>query len=254
MAYETVLSARDDHGIRTITLNRPDVLNAMNETLVRETALAFEEANADDATKAVIFTGAGRGFCSGDDLAAHQDYASPEEARAAVDAIQRVTRAIALGDKVVVGAINGWAVGGGFEWAINCDFPIWAEDARAFFPELYWGMFVTGGVTALLPAMAGLQNARELLFLGKKYGAQELKEMGVAWRVVPGDRLLGEARDVAGRIASLPPVAVRDMKRTLARTAASDLAAAMQLETEATVRGFLDPETAQRIAEFSARS
>lgn len=253
MPYETVLSERDDQGIRTITLNRPDVLNAMNETLVQETALAFEEANADDATRVVIFTGAGRGFCSGDDLAAHQDYASPENARAAVEAIQRVTRAISLGDKVVVGAINGWAVGGGFEWAINCDFPIWAEDARAFFPELYWGMFVTGGVTALLPALAGLQRARELLFLGEKHGAAELKEMGIAWRVVPGNRLMDETRDVAGRIAALPQRAVRHMKRTLACTAAGDLAAAMQLETEATIRGFLDPETAKRIAEFSAR-
>ena len=251
MAYKTILSTLDEGGIRTITLNRPDVLNAMNETLVRETAEAFEEANADASTRVIIFTGAGRGFCSGDDLNAHEDYADETRARAVVDAIQRVTQAISLGDKVVVGAINGWAVGGGFEWAINCDFPIWAESARAFFPELYWGMFVTGGVTALLPALAGLNRARELLFLGEKHTARELHDIGVAWRVVPDEVLMDEAKAVAAKVAALPQGAVRDMKRTLASTAANDLNAAMALETEATIRGFLDPETKLRIKRFS---
>ena len=253
MPYETILSRRDDEGIRTITLNRPDVLNAMNADLVRETALAFEEANADDATRAIVFTGAGKGFCSGDDLSAHEAYADETDARSAVEAIQSVTRAISLGDKVVVGAINGWAVGGGFEWAINCDFPIWARSAKAFFPELYWGMFVTGGVTALLPALAGLNAARELLFLGERRTAEELHRMGVAWRVVADDELMTEARAVAGRIAALPPGAVKDMKHALARTAATDLEAAMALETDATVRGFMDPETKLRIDQFSRR-
>ncbi len=253
MAYQTIMSARDDDGVRTITLNRPDVLNAMNETLVHETARAFEEANADDATRVIIFTGAGKGFCSGDDLNAHEAYTDEAAARAAVEAIQRVTQAISLGDKVVVGAINGWAVGGGFEWAINCDFPIWAKSARAFFPELYWGMFVTGGVTALLPALAGLTAARELLFLGEKHTAGELHEMGVAWRVVDDDVLMTEARAVAAKIAALPAGAVKDMKRALTRTATTDIEAAMALETDATVRGFMDPETKLRIDQFSEK-
>lgn len=252
MAYQTVLSTLDKAaGIRTITLNRPDVLNAMNATLIAETAAAFREANADEATRVIIFTGAGRGFCSGDDLGQHPEAMTETQARSAIDAIQDVTREISLGPKVVVGAINGWAVGGGFEWAINCDFPIWAASARAFFPELYWGMFVTGGVTAILPALAGLNNARELLFLGEKHSAADLQSMGIAWRVVPDAQLMSEAHAVAGRIAALPTGAVADMKRTLASTATTDLQAAIALETEATVRGFLDPETAKRIKQFS---
>ena len=75
------------------------------------------------------------------------------------------------GAKPVVGAINGWAVGGGFEWAINCDFPIWAESARGFFPEVSLNIFVTGAVTSLLPALVGLNAAREMLFLGEQYDA-----------------------------------------------------------------------------------
>ena len=250
MTFETVLSECDDQGVRTITLNRPQALNAMNATLVREVAEAFEQANADRQTRSIIFTGAGRAFCAGDDLVEHEHPDSEEAARTAIEAIQRVTGAISLGDKVVVGAINGWAVGGGFEWAINCDFPIWAGSAKGFFPELYWGMFVTGGVTALLPALAGLNSARELLFLGERQPAQRLLEMGVAWRVVPDDHLMDEARTVAGKIAALPQAAVSDMKRTLARTASMDIEAAIALETEATLRGFLDPETTERIKQF----
>ena len=250
MTFETVLSSRDDTGVRTITLNRPDVLNAMNETLIEETALAFKQASEDDKTKVIVFTGAGRGFCSGDDLSQHPEDVTPAHARKAIEAIQKVTNEISLGPKVVVGAINGWAVGGGFEWAVNCDFPIWAESAKAFFPELYWGMFVTGGVTALLPALAGLNNARELLFLGEKHSAADLQKMGVAWRVVPDAELMNEADSVAKKIAALPQGAVQDMKRTLARTATTDIDAAIALETEATIRGFLDPETAERVKKF----
>lgn len=252
MTYETILSVLGNDGVRTITLNRPKALNAMNGQLVREVTLAFDHANGDDETKVIIFTGSGRAFCAGDDLVEHSHPGSEAEAREAIDAIQRATRAISLGDKVVVGAVNGWAVGGGFEWAINCDFPIWAQSAKAFFPELHWGMFVTGGVTALLPALVGLNNARELLFLGERQGADALLEMGLAWRVVPDEMLLDEAHQVAAKLAALPQGAVHDMKRTLARTACTDIETAIRLETEATLRGFLDPETIKRIKEFSS--
>ncbi len=248
--FETVLSEMSGEGVRTITLNRPDSLNAMNGLLVADVAAAFEAANEDEATKAIIFTGAGRAFCAGDDLAEHVHPGSPAQARAQVEAIQRCTRAIVFTGKPVIGAINGWAVGGGFEWAINCDFPIWARSARGFFPEVSWGLFVTGGVTALLPALAGLSKAREMLFLGERYGAEDLLQAGVAWRVVDDDCLMDEAAAVAQKLAGLPPQAVQDMKRTLGRVALGDLETAMALETDATVRGFLDEETTQRIAGF----
>jgi enoyl-CoA hydratase/carnithine racemase len=251
--YETVLSTVDPQGVRTITLNRPKQLNAMNLQLLRDVAAAFVAANDDEATKVIIFTGAGRAFCAGDDLNEHAQSENEMAARRHVRTIQLVSEAILFGDKPVIGAINGWAVGGGFEWAINCDFPIWAESARAFFPELKWGMFVTGGVTSLLPALAGLQNAREMMFLGERYDAKTLLEKGVAWRVVPDADLMTEAQAVAHKLLAQSQRSVRAMKRALNQVALVDLRRAIEIETAITVASFLDPDTTARIAEFSER-
>ena len=110
--YETVLSTLGNSGVRTIALNRPERLNAMNGQLMVDIARAFDEANTDPETRAIIFTGQGRAFCAGDDRKAHRQPGNEGEARDAVDAVQRATLAIVFGGKPVVGAINGWAVGG----------------------------------------------------------------------------------------------------------------------------------------------
>lgn len=248
--YETVLSELEADGVRTITLNRPDSLNAMNPQLIIDVASAFNDANADNATRVIIFTGAGRAFCAGDDRHAHVEPENEAEARALVDAIQRATQAIVFGAKPVVGAINGWAVGGGFEWAINCDFPIWGKSARGFFPEVSLNLFVTGAVTSLLPALVGLNKAREMLFLGERYSADQLFDMGVAWRVTQDDQLQSDAKAIASRLADLPTLSARAMKRVLNQSAACDINRALALETEATVAGFLDPETTRRLKDF----
>ncbi|MCB1410968.1 MAG: enoyl-CoA hydratase/isomerase family protein, partial [Rhodobacteraceae bacterium] len=186
----------------------------------------------------------------GDDRKAHIHPETEEEARAMVNAIQRATHAITLGAKPVVGAINGWAVGGGFEWAINCDFPIWAESARGFFPEVSLNLFVTGAVTSLLPALVGLNKAREMLMFGDRYAAAELRDIGLAWKVVADDRLMPTAIETAERLADLPALSVRAMKRVLNHAAVPDLYRALQLESDATVAGFLDPETTRRLKAF----
>jgi enoyl-CoA hydratase/carnithine racemase len=248
--YDTVLSEVDDGGVRTITLNRPERLNAMNRQLIDDVALAFGDAQQDPSTKAIIFTGAGRAFCAGDDRREHVQPADEAEARDLVVAIQRATEAIVFGPKPVVGAINGWAVGGGFEWAINCDFPIWAVSAKGFFPEVSLNIFVTGAVTSLLPAMVGLLKAREMLFLGERYDATTLHTLGVAWRVVPDEELMTAARDLATRLAGLPSLAAGAMRRVLNLTASTNLVEALRLETEATIAGFLDPETTRLLNDF----
>jgi enoyl-CoA hydratase/carnithine racemase len=245
-----VLSDLVGDGVRIITLNRPASLNAMNPRLVRDVARAFDDANADAATGAIVFTGAGRAFCAGDDRKEHVEPAGEAEARELVEDIQRATRAICFGAKPVVGAINGWAAGGGFEWAINCDFPIWAESAKAFFPEVGLNLFVTGGVTSFLPALVGLNKAREMLFFGERYDAASLLQLGVAWRVVPDSQLLDEALAVARRLAALPAISVRAMKKALNVAAVANLEGALAAETEATLRCFLDPQATARVRDF----
>ncbi|MGE0121099.1 MAG: enoyl-CoA hydratase/isomerase family protein [Dongiaceae bacterium] len=248
---ETVLTEEAGDGVRVITLNRPQRLNAIVPALLEDLIAALQAADRDADIRAVVLTGAGRAFCAGDDL---KEFGSQSKdaatTRAYIERIQDVTRAMLLGDTPVIGAIRGWAVGGGLEWVINCDFAIAAEGTRFFFPEIALGVFVTGGVTELLPRLVGLQRARELILLGERFDAAQARDWGLIRTVVPDAALMPEALALARRIAALPPGPVRDLRRILARRHGAGLEAALAAETEATVRGFLDPETAARVAAF----
>ncbi len=247
----TVLTEDPGDGVRVITLNRPQRLNAIVPELLEDLIAALQAADRDPAVRAVVLTGAGRAFCAGDDLKEFASQSKDEATtRAYIERIQDVTRAMLLGDRPVIGAIRGWAVGGGLEWVINCDFAIAAEGTRFFFPEISLGVFVTGGVTELLPRLVGLQRARELILLGERFDAAQARDWGLIRTVVPDAALMLEALALARRVAALPPGPVRDLRRILARRDAGGLEAAMAAETEATVRGFLDPATAARVAAF----
>ncbi len=249
----TVLTDDPAPGIRRIRLNRPDRLNAINPALLEDLVAALAAAAADADVRAILLAGEGRAFCAGDDLKEFEEQATGDETaiRAYIERIQDVTRAIVGGDTPVVGEIHGWAVGGGLEWVINCDLAVAAEGTRFFFPEVKWGMFVTGGVTALLPRLVGLAKARELILFGERFDATQAKQWGLLHDVVPGERLEETALTLARRIADLPPGPVADLKRCLLKApGADDLESALALETEATVRGFLDPETTKRVATF----
>ncbi len=201
--YATVLSTLEEGAVRRISLNRPERLNAMNRQLIDDVARAFDDANADPATRAIVFTGEGRAFCAGDD---RQDHVHPESEAAArdlVEAIQRASRAISFGPKPVVGAISGWAVGGGFEWAINCDFPVWAESARGFFPEVSLNLFVTGCGDRAAPADGGTgQGARDACSSAAATARRTVwSKASLAGRALDAPDERGACR----RVASLPP-------------------------------------------------
>ena len=247
---EAVLSEIKE-GVATITLNRPERLNAINPALLAGLTAALRAADGDAGVRAIVLRGAGRAFCAGDDLKEFDEQGrSPAEASAYVEHIQDVTRAIVLGSKMVVGAIHGWAAGGGLEWVINCDLVVMAEGTRCFFPEIGLGLFVTGGVTTLLPRLIGLKRARELILFGERFDAREALAMGLVWKLVPETDLFASADEAARRIAGLPPKQVSDLKRVINRACHLDLESALALETEATVRAFLDPATRARVAKF----
>ena len=247
-----VVLSKLEHGVRTVRLNRPAVLNAMNAELVESLAEILEHANIDADTRVVVLTGNGKAFCAGADLKERRDGITEHIARENIERIQRVTRAMVLGRKIIIGAINGWAVGGGFEWALGCDFSIWARSAKAFFPEAAWGLFVTGAATAILPALVGPQKAKEMMLLGAHYNAEQLATLGVAWKVVNDDCLMNESYALARRLASLPERSLETMKAVINVTTYSDVETAIQLETQASIHASTDPETMRRIRGFKS--
>ena len=251
---ETVLSI-DDGGVCVITLNRPARLNAINPALLAGLNAALARADADERIGAIVLTGAGRAFCAGDDLVEQRSMDAADEAaiRGFVGAIQQVTRHLMFGDTPVVAAVRGWAVGGAFSWPVNCDFSVWSDDARAFFPELKIGLYPSGAVTCLLPLQVGPALAREMLYTSRKYTAAELLDCGLASEVVPGDRLLDAAIGRAQALAALAAPARRALKRGLVGPHRAAIESALAAEAEAVVATMRDPGTHARIERESER-
>jgi enoyl-CoA hydratase/carnithine racemase len=246
------LERRGSIGI--VTLSRPERLNAMSRALTRDTEAAFRQANAYPEIAVIVFTGAGRAFCAGDDLKEFgEQTASPDTIRDHVEGIQAVTRAMMLSDKVVVGAIHGYAVGGGFEWLCNCDMVVAAEDLVAFFPEMDWAQFVTGAVTSLLPQAIGYQRAMRLMVLGERHTARDLEALGLVGWVVPREEMLPKALAVAGQVAEKSRYSVGQLKRLLLQGLDDRLERALRLEAQITAAAFGRGEAAERVRKFAER-
>lgn len=246
---------RDDNEVRIITLNRPHRLNAITPALLDGLNTALGDSQRNPSIGAIVLTGAGRAFCAGDDLIEQQSmcHADEGEIRRFVNAIQDVTRNIMFGDTPVVAAVQGWAVGGAFSWPINCDLSIWAEDARAFFPELKIGLFVSGAVTYLLPLEIGAARAREMIYTSRKYDANTLHAFGLVARCVPRTELLDAAITQARQLARLPAPARTGLKQAFATPRRKDIEQALLLEANAVVDCLLDPATYERIEQESDR-
>jgi enoyl-CoA hydratase/carnithine racemase len=243
----TVLTERKN-GVCHIVLNRPDRLNAISADLVRELRVVLSDAMSDSSTYVVLFRGVGRAFCSGDDLTDFPNQSRNREAATRfLGDLQEVSRLIVLGEKVVVGAVHGWAVGGGFEWLVNCDVVFTAEGTRCFFPETRFGMVVTGGVTALLPRVVGTQRALALMLSGERIDAKSAHAMGLAWKVVPEEQLLAEAQSFCEQLSSFPRRGLQDTKRLVRLIDKAAFEDALKQEAEAVLTAFLDPETAPRM-------
>lgn len=247
---------RDEGPVRVVTLNRPDRLNAIDMAMLDGLDSALAGAEDDAGVRAILLTGAGRAFSAGDDLDAQLaiSAAGRDAVIRQVAMLQRISERIMFGAKPAVGAVQGWAVGGGFAWTLNCDFTLWAEDAKGFLPEIAYGLFVSGGASWLLPRLAGTAFAREMILRGRRMSARDLLEAGVASRVVPGERLRTEAMALAQELAALPPESMARAKRALVDPDRAALEAAMRREAEACIAGASDPATLARLAETAKRA
>jgi enoyl-CoA hydratase/carnithine racemase len=242
----------DDGPVRVVSLNRPARLNAINAGLLVALNDTLAAAMAEPAVRAIVLAGEGRAFCAGDDLIDQvaQGPAALETLRPVVDDLQQVTRHLMFGDKPVVGLVQGWAVGGGFSWTLNCDLTLWAEGARAQLPEVGFGLFISGGLSLLLPRAMGRMAAAEAAWLGPRMSAVELQHLGIAWRVVPEAGLRSEGLALAHRLAALPAEAARQLKRSFMAPDRRALEAALALEADACVAAVANPETLARLKAF----
>jgi enoyl-CoA hydratase/carnithine racemase len=238
--------------VSVVTLNRPERLNAIGGELLVDMHDALVQAQSDPATGAIVLTGAGRAFCAGDDLKEfNQQAESPASIALHCERIQQITRDIMFGKKIVIGAVHGYAVGGGFEWVLNCDMVVAADNLVCFFPEMALGHFVTGGVTHLLPQALGHQRTMELIVLGERQSAQALLQLGLINRVVATDDMLDVAISLAEQVASRSAGATGRLKRLLTSGLQQQLASALELEQQAAIACFADAETAQRVQSFA---
>ncbi|MCA8977282.1 MAG: enoyl-CoA hydratase/isomerase family protein [Planctomycetes bacterium] len=199
-----------------LTLNRPERLNAVSEELYGELLDALARAEADRQLRAVVVTGAGRGFCVGADLKGHRDGEREDEARRRyVDLGQSAAKAL-LGSRLpVIAAINGHAIGAGLELALACDLSVVAAEAKLRFPELGLGTFVGGGVTLTLPARVGMARARELLLLCPFFLGGRAVELGLCNEVRTAAEVLPRALELAAAVGQQAPQSIARMKRLL---------------------------------------
>jgi len=236
-----------DH-ICTITLNRPDVLNAFNDQLTTELGEALKAAEKDQAVRVVILTGAGRAFSSGQDLGdlkakyvpggGHVPHLGDDLRRRYNPIIKRIREM----DKPVIAAVNGVAAGAGCSLALACDMRIASDQAAFIEVFINVGLIPDSGSTFTLPRLVGLGKAMELCMTGQKVDAAEALRLGLVNQVVPAAELEAATRKLAARIAGLPGRAIALTKRLLNQSMNNDLEA--QLEAEA-----YDQETAGRTAD-----
>ncbi len=251
MAWECIRYDKAE-GIATVTLHRPRVLNAMNKRMWEEIGAALTDAEKDPAVRVILFTGEGRAFSTGADLKESKTR-SAEAYRDYLVELQDGSRRILRCPKPTVAAINGYALGSGYELALACDIRIAAEDARIGSPEARVTSSVTGGAMRLIQDLVGPGKARELLFTAENIDGREAERIGLVNRAVPADALLSTAREMGAKIAANSAFSIRMIKRGLLMAGEVSLDALMDYEVEACLACVSTQEREQSLAAFETR-
>lgn len=240
MDFQQILYAKESH-VATITLNRPTKLNAYSEVMVHEIIAALADARDDDQVRAVIITGAGRGFCSGGDISTDFQYPARyrghrmESLLEMRENMHQLVTMLRRFDKPTIAAVNGPAVAGGLTLALCCDFRIAAESARLGDTSLKFALIPDEGGAYLFPKYMGLQNALKMSLFSEVYPAAQAKELGLVTEVVPDADLMPTAQAWAIALAEGPPIAIRLTKRMMYKQQAMDLENALEDAAMATL-------------------
>jgi 2-(1,2-epoxy-1,2-dihydrophenyl)acetyl-CoA isomerase len=218
MEGKDLILEKDGH-IAVLTLNRPDKMNAISAEMRENLPLALHEVQGDDNLRVLIITGAGRGFCSGADVAVQAARAAGQQAETSRKTILQLVGSLILGferiNKPIIAAINGIAAGVGLTITLACDLRIASANARFSAIWVKRGLIADGGATFLLPLIVGMEKALELTFTGDIIDAQEAERIRLVSRVVPPEELMTRAKDLAQKIASGPPISVELVKRVM---------------------------------------
>jgi 2-(1,2-epoxy-1,2-dihydrophenyl)acetyl-CoA isomerase len=252
--YNMILVDTRD-GVATIVLNRPDSFNALTGALTDEVCLALAEARTDERVGAVVITGAGRAFCSGQDLKSIQEEGSGTDIGDFVRShlrlhFNRMILDIRKLPKPVVAAVNGVAAGAGMSLALACDLRI--GTARSSFMQAFQrvGLVPDSGSTYLLPALVGASRALDLAWTARRVGAEEALAMGLLNRVVPEEALADEAQELAATLARGPALATSMTKEAIYGAAERGLAAALDLEADLQAQCIATEDFQEGVAAF----
>lgn len=210
--FETV-NYEKRNGVAWLTLNRPDKLNAFTKQLNKEMEKALKEASRDSEVRAIAITGAGRAFCSGQDLADVDD--QMDHGDVLRNHYNPMMKALSKCEKPVIAAVNGVAAGAGFSLALACDFRIASEKASFLQAFIHVGLVPDSGNLYFLPRLIGHAKALELAVLGEKISAEEARNLGLVTKVAPVDTFLEEVSQFAERLANMPTKAIGLIKKNL---------------------------------------
>jgi 2-(1,2-epoxy-1,2-dihydrophenyl)acetyl-CoA isomerase len=234
VSEENILLTEKKNGVGTITLNRPDKLNAFNDELTFSLQDALKEMEKDASVRAIIITGAGRGFCSGQDLQSRSISQDMGQRPSLGDSIRRRYNPIILKlrkiEKPVIAAVNGVAAGAGASLAFACDMRVVAENTNFIQSFTKVGLVPDSGSTFLLPRLIGATKAFELMLSADKLDAAEALRLGLVNKVVPAESLMAEATALAEKIAAGPSKAFGLTKRALNRAIFSDIEELLEYE------------------------
>ncbi len=230
MLHENLL-IEDRDAVRTITINRPDKLNALNRQTLLELRAAMDDAQTDEDVRVIVLTGSGeKAFVAGADIGEIRKQTAIQ-ARAFSAMGQDLMSRIQASDKPVIAAINGFALGGGMELALGCHLRFASSNARLGLPEIKLGIMPGFGGTQRLLRLAGTTRALELALTGEPVTAERAEELGVVNRVVEPDELEATVKEMAARLANAAPEAVRGILQAINQGADTDLNTGLALET-----------------------
>jgi enoyl-CoA hydratase len=231
MEFRYIIHEKSE-GIATITLNRPEALNAFSKEVVEELLLAIEDAGSDENVRVVVLTGAGeKAFSAGADIKAMVGMTALKARELSLMG-ERLCVALENLEKPVIAALNGYALGGGLEVAMSCDIRIASETARMGQTEINIGLIPGWGGTQRLTRLVGKTKAKEMVFTGKMVDAKTAEQLGIVNMVVPADKFRETVRQFAFELASKAPVAIKVAKGLINKGADISLDSALALERE----------------------